>query len=77
VLVGSSEEHEQGADGQPPGTSFVDGSRWGGGASAVSFAALNAASIWALQPMQTHAPSASHGSFITQPAQSTIPGLPQ
>jgi hypothetical protein len=41
------------------------------------FAELHAASIWALQPMQTHAPSAIHGSRITHPSQSTIPGLPQ
>ena len=34
VLVILAKEDEQGADGQPPGTSFVDGSRWGGGAIA-------------------------------------------
>jgi hypothetical protein len=36
VLVGNS-EIEQVAAGQPPGTSFLLASRWGGGASAVSF----------------------------------------
>jgi hypothetical protein len=43
-------EDEQGADGQPPGTSFVDGSRWGGGAIADAFGTLN--------PTQPHFPQA-------------------
>jgi len=36
VLVGNS-EIEQGADGQPPGTSFAEAGRWGGGAIADAF----------------------------------------
>ena len=44
-LVGDSEDGEQDADGQPPGTSFVDGSRWGGGAIADAFARRNGASV--------------------------------
>jgi hypothetical protein len=37
-LVGNSEDGEQVAAGQPPGTSFLLASRWGGGASAIAFA---------------------------------------
>jgi hypothetical protein len=36
VFFGDSEEAEQVAAGQPPGTSFLLASRWGGGASAIA-----------------------------------------